>query len=82
MCPSSHAPLSTVPGDDGGFAGSIPWDDGAHASSSTELGQLNAGPVSWSMSSRIQGPVFSLAGSIYQSQADSVLSTSAQLALV
>lgn len=67
--------------DDGGFAGSIPWDDGAHAYSSTELGQLNAGPVSWSMSSRIQGPVFSLPGSIYQSQADSVLSTSAQLVL-
>jgi hypothetical protein len=67
--------------DEGGFAGSIPWDDGAHAYSSTEMGQLNPGPVSFGVSSYIQGPVFSLPFSIFQSQSDSTLSTSAQLVL-
>ena len=70
-----------VVNDEGGFAGSIPWDDGAHAYSSTEMGQLNAGPVSFSATSYIQGPVYSLPFSIYQAQSDSTLSTSAQLVL-
>lgn len=78
---STQVSGTLVVNDEGGFAGSIPWDDGAHAYSSTEMGQLNPGPVSFAVSSYIQGPVFSLPFSIFQSQSDSTLSTSAQLVL-
>jgi hypothetical protein len=64
-----------------GFAGSIPWDDGAHRYTSGELSQLQAGPVTFSAASFIQGPIFALPFSIYQSRSDSTLSTTAELIL-
>ncbi|MFT7517910.1 MAG: hypothetical protein ACI9MC_000034 [Kiritimatiellia bacterium] len=66
----------------GGFAGSIPWDDGHHIYKPSELTQLTDGPVSFSASSYIKGPYFGFPFSTIQgNQSDSALSTSAQLIL-
>jgi hypothetical protein len=67
---------------EGGFAGSIPWDDGVHSYAAEELSQLEPGPVSFSASSYIEGPYFGLPFSTIQScQSDSTLGTGAQLIL-
>lgn len=65
-----------------GFAGSLPWDDGDHTYTPAQLSQLEAGPVSFSASSYIQGPYFGLPFSTVQiARSDSVLATSASLSL-
>ncbi|MBT3221904.1 MAG: hypothetical protein HN348_22750 [Proteobacteria bacterium] len=68
--------------DEGGFAGCLPWDDGVHEYSPSELLLLNAGPVSFSMMSYVEGPYFGLPFSAIQTnQSDSALSTTARLVL-
>lgn len=65
-----------------GFAGSLPWDDGAHTYRAGELSQLVAGPVGFSAYSYIRGRYFGLPFSVYQTaRSDSVLATEAQLIL-
>ena len=65
-----------------GFAGCIPWDDGDHTYHPSELQQLEAGPVTFSASSFIQGRYFGLPFSRYQtSRSSSTLSTDAQMIL-
>lgn len=65
-----------------GFAGSLPWDDGAHLYSSLELSALEAGPVQFGAYSYIEGRLWGWPGSTVQTiQSTSVLSTSAQLIL-
>lgn len=67
---------------EGGFAGSIPWDDGEHSYKPGELTQLEATPVSFSATSFIEGPYFGFPFSTIQSnKSDSALSTSAQMTL-
>lgn len=67
---------------EGGFAGSIPWDDGVHTYTPAELLQLNSGPASFSASSYIKGPYFGLPFSTIQTcQSDSTLGTGASLTL-
>lgn len=64
----------------GGFAGSIPFDDGEHVYIPAELTQLQATPVTFSASSYIKGPYFGFPFSTIQTnQSDSGLSTSASL---
>jgi hypothetical protein len=66
----------------GGFAGSIPWDDGVHGYKPGELTQLQATPVTFSATSYIKGPYFGFPFSTIQSnQSDSALSTSASMIL-
>ncbi len=43
---------------EGGFAGSLPWDDGDHTYTSAELSELEAGNVSFYAYSYIEGPEF------------------------
>lgn len=63
---------------DSGFAGCVPWDDGVHSYTPAELLQLEAGPVSFSAYSYIEGPEFGLPFSTFQAnQSDSVVSVSA-----
>jgi len=67
---------------DGGFAGSIPWDDGEHTYTPGELTQLQATPVSFSATSYIEGPYFGFPFSTIQNnKSDSALSTGANLTL-
>jgi hypothetical protein len=67
---------------EGGFAGSIPWDDGVHTYTAGELSQLQAGPVSFAALSYIEGPYFGLPFSTIQTcQSDSSLTTSAYMIL-
>lgn len=67
---------------DGGFAGSVPWDDGVHSYVPGELLQLQSGPVSFLASSMIEGPLFGFPFSTIQTnQSNSVLQTSASLIL-
>jgi len=68
---------------EGGFAGSIPWDDGDHTYTAAELSQLEAGPVSFSAESYIQGVYYGLPFSIYQTcgPSNSHLATGAQMIL-
>ena len=67
---------------EGGFAASLPWDDGEHCYTADELSELEAGPVSWQAYSYIEGREFGFPFSIYQSnQSDSTLSLSASLYL-
>ncbi len=51
---------------EGGFAGSIPWDDGVHTYTAAELSALEAGPVSFTAYSFIEGREFGLRESRYQ----------------
>lgn len=65
-----------------GFAGSIPWDDGVHSYTGSELSQLEATPSSFSAYAYIEGPEFGLKDSKYQTnQSDSYISLSASLIL-
>ncbi len=67
---------------DGGFAGSVPWDDGEHTYTPGELTQLEPSPVTFSASSFIEGPYFGFPFSTIQNnQSSSSLSTSASLVL-
>jgi hypothetical protein len=67
---------------EGGFAGSIPWDDGDHTYVPAELSQLEPSPVTFVAVSYIEGPYFGFPFSTIQSnQSDSVLSTQARLIL-
>jgi len=50
----------------GGFVGCIPWDDGEHTYTASELSQLVAAPASPYFYSYIEGPDFGLPDSIYQ----------------
>ena len=50
----------------GGYVGSIPWDDGEHTYTSSELSQLVAEPVYFWAMSYIAGVEFGLPDSIYQ----------------
>lgn len=73
---------SLVATGEGGFAGSIPWDDGEHTYRAAELSELNDGPVSFGATSYIEGPYFGLPFSTIQTcQSDSSLSTSAYMIL-
>ena len=66
----------------GGFAGVVPWDDGAHQFTPTELGQLDTGPVSFGMSCGIQGPYFGFPFSTIQTnQSGSSVSVGGQMTL-
>jgi hypothetical protein len=72
----------TLTSGDSGFAGCVPWDDGVHTYTPAELLQLEPGPVSFSASSYIEGPLYGLPFSTIQvNQSTSVLSTSASLTL-
>jgi hypothetical protein len=51
----------------GGFVGSVPWDDGEHTYTGSELSQLVANPAEPYFYSYIEGPEFGLPDSIYQS---------------
>jgi hypothetical protein len=65
-----------------GFAGSLPWDDGVHAYTPAELGELEAGPVSFAAYSYIKGRKFGFPFSTIQScQSDSVVQVSASMVL-
>lgn len=67
---------------EGGFAGSVPWDDGEHTYNPGELTQLQGTPVSFSASSFIEGPYFGFPFSTIQTnKSDSALSTGANLTL-
>lgn len=67
---------------EGGFAGSIPWDDGEHRYNPGELTQLQATPVTFSATSYIEGPYFGFPFSTIQTnKSDSALSTSASMIL-
>lgn len=66
----------------GGFAGVLPWDDGAHSLTALELSQLKSEPVEFSALSYIEGPLFGFPESIYQeNQSSSVISLSTQFVL-
>lgn len=68
--------------DKGGFAGVLPWDDGAHTMSSAEMSQLKAETVGFQAYSYIEGPLFGFPESIYQeNQSDSVISYSTNFVL-
>ena len=65
-----------------GFAGTYPWDDGQHQFLSSEMSQLQAGPVDFRAYSYIEGPEFGLPDSVIQdNQSDSVFILSTQFAL-
>lgn len=67
---------------DSGFAGALPWDDGDHTYQPSELLLLDSGPVSFGLTSFVQGRYFGLPFSAIQTnQSDSVLSTSARFTL-
>jgi hypothetical protein len=67
---------------EGGFAGSLPWDDGVHAYTPDELGQLEAGPVTFTAYSYIEGRRFGFPFSTIQSnKSDSVVQISASMVL-
>lgn len=67
---------------EGGFAGSIPWDDGDHTYTPAELEQLEAGNVSFYAYSYIQGPYFGFPFSTIQTnQSSSYLYTQASMVL-
>jgi hypothetical protein len=67
---------------EGGFAGSIPWDDGSHTYTAAELSALQASQVSFGAASYIEGREFGLPFSTIQyCKSDSTLSTSATLFL-
>ncbi len=53
----------------GGFVGSIPWDDGEHTYLGSELSQLVANSAQPYFYSYVEGPDFGLPDSIYQSNA-------------
>jgi len=56
-----------------GFAGTFPWDDGQHQFLSSEMSQLQAGPLDFRAYSYIEGPEFGLPDSVIQdNQSDSV----------
>ena len=66
-----------------GFAGALPWDDGAHTYTPLELSSLEAGPVSFAAVSFIEGRFWGWPGSTVQTvQSTSSLATSAQMSLV
>lgn len=68
--------------DEGGFAGCLPWDDGVHTYTPTELTQLNPGPVTFMAYSHITGPYFGLPfSSVQTARSDSILQTQAQMIL-
>ncbi len=79
--------LTGIPGTlestgDGCYAGSIPWDDGEHTYTSSELSQLAAEPTSFWATSYIEGPTFGLPDSIYQgTETESYIYLSASLNL-
>ncbi|MEC7985802.1 MAG: hypothetical protein VX278_11610 [Myxococcota bacterium] len=65
-----------------GFAGTFPWDDGMHGFLSSEMSQLQAGPVSFRAFSYIEGPYFGLPESLIQDNQSSsqfILATSFNL---
>ena len=65
-----------------GFAGALPWDDGDHTYQPSELLLLDPGPVSFGLTSFVEGRYFGLPFSAIQTcQSDSVLSTSALFTL-
>ncbi len=67
---------------EGGFAGSIPWDDGVHTYTAGELSQLDVGPVYFTAYSFIEGRPFGLQESRYQeNQAKSYIYLQAALVL-
>jgi hypothetical protein len=66
----------------GGFAGSIPWDDGDHTYMPAELTQLEPTPVNFLAVSYIEGPMFGFPFSTIQTnQSDSQLVTAARMIL-
>jgi hypothetical protein len=66
----------------GGFVGSIPWDDGEHTYTAAELSQLVPAPANPYFYSYIEGPDFGLPDSIYQSNpTESVIQLSAYMVL-
>ena len=68
--------------DKGGFAGVLPWDDGAHTLTSAEMSQLKAEEVGFQAYSYIEGPLFGFPESIYQeNQSDSSMSYSTSFVL-
>lgn len=67
---------------EGGFAGSLPWDDGVHSYIPDELSQLEAGPVSFTAFSYIEGREFGFPFSTIQSnKSSSVLQISGSMVL-
>ena len=65
-----------------GFAGTFPWDDGSHQFLSSEMSQLQAGPVDFRAFSYVEGPYFGLPDSVIQdNQSDSVFSLSTAFSL-
>lgn len=66
---------------EGGYVGVIPFDDGAHSFGPNALTQLNAGPVSFTAISAVEGRVWELPFNGRLHQSDSTHITSAQLVL-
>ncbi|MCB9743229.1 MAG: hypothetical protein H6741_14405 [Alphaproteobacteria bacterium] len=65
-----------------GRAISIPWDDGEHAYTASDLLQLDPNPVTFSAYSFIEGPPFGLRDSIYQeNQSESYIYLQASMIL-
>ena len=65
-----------------GFAGTFPWDDGRHQFLSSEMSQIQAGPVDFRAFSYVKGPYFGLPDSVIQdNQSDSVFSFSTTFSL-
>lgn len=57
---------------EGGYAGSLPWDDGEHSYTSAELSQLTAGPAQFAAYSVIpEGPPFGFPFSTIQNNTSS-----------
>jgi hypothetical protein len=57
---------------EGGFIGSLPWDDGEHTYTAAELSQMESGPVSFAAISMIpEGPAFGFPFSTIQSNKSS-----------
>jgi hypothetical protein len=66
----------------GGYAGVLPWDDGAHGFTPNELIQLESGGVGFSAYSYIKGPTFGFPESIYQeNESESYISLSSSFTL-
>jgi hypothetical protein len=63
---STKIPGTLVSTGKGGFAGSLPWDDGVHSYVPSELMQLKPDPTSFSAYSYKEGPEFGLKESRYQ----------------
>lgn len=67
---------------EGGFAGSLPWDDGVHAYVPAELSELEPGPVTFVAYSYIEGREFGFPFSTIQSnKSDSVVQVQASMVL-